>query len=183
MAAHRQLTGLELGIPQEIKDAALAYLVVVLENAHADRLEEDIERPRRSCSPSSARSTCTCCPPTAAAELIDAREKAFWIAKANGADDIIDVVVPRARSRRSWTRCRRSPTRVRRLVAGCGHAGDGNVHLAVFQPDDRSAAHGSCTEIFAAGMDLGGAISAEHGIGKAKKQYFLDARGPDQARR
>ena len=35
-------------------------------------------------------------PPRAGAQLIDAREKAFWVAKANGADDIIDVVVPRA---------------------------------------------------------------------------------------
>ena len=35
-------------------------------------------------------------PPGAAAQLIEAREKAFWVAKANGADDIIDVVVPAA---------------------------------------------------------------------------------------
>ena len=49
-----------------------------------------------SSSPSSARSTCTCCRPAAAAQLIDAREKAFWVAKANNADDIFDVVVPRA---------------------------------------------------------------------------------------
>ncbi len=35
-------------------------------------------------------------PPQAAAQLIEAREKAFFVAKAHGADDIVDVVVPRA---------------------------------------------------------------------------------------
>src|SRR5215211_7377951 len=32
--------GLDLGVPAEVKEAAHAYLVVVMENAHADRLEE-----------------------------------------------------------------------------------------------------------------------------------------------
>ena len=35
-------------------------------------------------------------PATAAEQLIEAREKAFWMAKASGADDIVDIVVPRA---------------------------------------------------------------------------------------
>ena len=35
-------------------------------------------------------------PPRSGALLIEAREKAFWVVKALGANDIIDVVVPRA---------------------------------------------------------------------------------------
>ncbi len=61
-----------------------------------DRLDEDVERWWPSCWASSAPSTSTCCRRRPAASLIDAREKAFWVAKANSADDIIDVVVPRA---------------------------------------------------------------------------------------
>ena len=46
----------------------------------------------------------------AGAALIEAREKAFWTAKANGADDIIDLVVPRASIPEYLDRrCRRSP--------------------------------------------------------------------------
>jgi glycolate oxidase len=62
-------------------------------------------------------------------------------------------------------------------IAGCGHAGDGNVHMAVFQPDPsvRSRVlHG----LFTAGIDLGGAISGEHGLGRSKKRYFLDLEDP-----
>jgi glycolate oxidase len=62
-------------------------------------------------------------------------------------------------------------------VAGCGHAGDGNVHMAVFQKDDDKR-HQVMTELFRAGMDLGGAISGEHGLGQTKRQYFLDLEDP-----
>ncbi|MSV86069.1 MAG: FAD-binding protein, partial [Actinobacteria bacterium] len=44
MSAVHSFTGLELGIPQEIQDTALAYLVVMMENPVLSRLEEDTER-------------------------------------------------------------------------------------------------------------------------------------------
>ena len=47
--------------PTRSRSRALAYLVVVLESTHADRLDEDVAGARPSSSPSSARSTCTCC--------------------------------------------------------------------------------------------------------------------------
>ena len=34
--------------------------------------------------------------------------------------------------------------------------------------------------IIAAGVEMGGAISAEHGIGKEKKQYFLELEDPNK---
>jgi glycolate oxidase len=62
-------------------------------------------------------------------------------------------------------------------IAGCGHAGDGNVHMAVFQkdPEARSAVMRS---LFRAGMELGGAISGEHGLGTEKRKYFLELEDP-----
>lgn len=39
-------------------------------------------------------------------------------------------------------------------IAGCGHAGDGNVHLSVFQPDDELR-YKVLSELFALGMELG----------------------------
>ena len=74
-------------------------------------------------------------------------------------------------------------------MVGCGHAGDGNVHLSVFQKD-AAVRHDLIHDIFAAGMALGGAISGEHGIGTEKKAYVaeledpvkLDADAPDQGR-
>jgi len=66
-------------------------------------------------------------------------------------------------------------------VAGAGHAGDGNVHLSVFQPDDEKR-EAVMRAIFEAGLALGGAISAEHGIGTAKKSHFLALEDPAKLR-
>src|SRR5919107_1601066 len=60
--------GLDLGVPEDIKEAALAYLVVVMENAHADRLEEDVHRLAESLHELGAIDTYLL-PPTAGARL------------------------------------------------------------------------------------------------------------------
>jgi glycolate oxidase len=62
-------------------------------------------------------------------------------------------------------------------VFGCGHAGDGNIHFSVYQRDDdrRSAL---LQAIFEMGMAMGGAISGEHGIGRAKKSYYQALEDP-----
>lgn len=62
-------------------------------------------------------------------------------------------------------------------AAGCGHAGDGNVHLAIVCKDPEKR-HRLMTDIFALAMELGGAISGEHGLGRAKTPYFLDLEDP-----
>ena len=170
MSATQSFCGLELGIPQEIKDTALAYLVVMMENTIEERLDEDTERLSEMLFELGAIDVFVL-PPHSAGELIDAREKAFWMAKANGADDIIDIVVPRASIPAFMDKVGALAGEYEAWIAGCGHAGDGNVHLGVFcgDPDRRSAL---LNALFAAGMALGGAISGEHGIGVAKKQYF-----------
>src|SRR6478672_2515322 len=96
MAAITAHVGLDLGVPPEIKDRALAYLVVMMENTHADRLEEEVQALVEQLAELGAFDVYVL-PPQAATQLIDAREKAFWVAKANNADDIVDIVVPRAR--------------------------------------------------------------------------------------
>jgi glycolate oxidase len=176
MSATRSFTGLELGIPQEIQDTALAYLVVMLEDTHLDRLEEDIAALGGQLADLGALDVYVL-PPAAAGQLIDAREKAFWMAKANGADDIIDIVVPRAEIPTFMNRLSGLATEYDAWIAGCGHAGDGNVHLGVFCADDDKRSR-LLHELFETGMRLGGAISAEHGIGEAKKQYFLELEDP-----
>jgi glycolate oxidase len=116
-------------------------------------------------------------PAAAARRLVEAREKAFWAAKRAGADDIVDAVVPRAAMAAFLGEAARIGARHDRLVLGVGHAGDGNVHLALFEPDD--AARGQMMrEILAAARASGGAVSGEHGIGTAKVSYFLELADP-----
>lgn len=176
MAAITHAQQLDLGIPSEIKETAQAYLLVMLESAHADRLEQDTERLGELLTELGAVDLYVL-PGGAARRLVEAREKAFWTAKAAGANDIIDVVVPRASIPEYLRLSGEIAQRHGSVVLGCGHAGDGNVHLSVFQPDDkvRSAL---LRELFEASMKLGGLISGEHGIGRAKKKYFLELTDP-----
>jgi FAD/FMN-containing dehydrogenase len=62
-------------------------------------------------------------------------------------------------------------------AAGCGHAGDGNVHLAIICKDPEKKKK-LMTDILALAMELGGAISGEHGLGRAKTPYFLQLEDP-----
>ncbi len=116
-------------------------------------------------------------PPAAASQLVEGREKSFWVGKEAGLSDIIDVVVPRAEISRYMEKARAIAEKHGTMITGCGHAGDGNLHLGVFQPDPRLRST-IVRELLAAGMDAGGQISAEHGIGAAKKAAFLELEDP-----
>jgi glycolate dehydrogenase FAD-linked subunit len=176
MAAATAYVGIDLGIPDDVREAAFAYLVVALESSHVDRLEADTHAVSEQLSALGAIDVYVL-PPGAAASLIDAREKAFWVAKANGADDIIDVVVPRAAVPAFMTRVAELAAEHQAWIAGCGHAGDGNVHMGVFQRDPE-VRHELLHALFEAGMALGGAISGEHGLGTEKRPYFMELEDP-----
>jgi len=170
--------GLDLGIAAAVQEAARAYLIVVLEQHVESRLDEDLARLAELVTDEGAIDVYVL-PPHAGALLLEAREKAFWVVKALGANDIIDVVVPRA----SVPDYLRTVAQIAQdnasLVSAAGHAGDGNIHLSVFQPDDE-VRHRVMHAIIAAGVELGGAISAEHGIGKEKLAYFLELEDPNK---
>ncbi|MGD9528138.1 FAD-binding oxidoreductase [Pseudonocardia sp.] len=176
MAAMTHARDLQLGIPDEIRDGSEAYLLVMLESGNAGRLEEDVERLARHLGELGAVDAYVL-PGPAARKLVDAREKAFWTAKAIGAHDIVDVVVPRAAIPEFLRRAREIADKHGSFVAGCGHAGDGNVHLSVFQADPQIRA-ALLHDLFSAGISLGGLISGEHGIGRAKREHFHELTDP-----
>lgn len=169
-------SGIDLGIPAEVRERAFGCLMLVIEGHLADRVEEDVATACELLLQLGALDAYVL-PKTASTQVLDAREKAFYFAKRAGANDIVDVVVPRASIARYLTTVAELAARHSAFVSGLGHAGDGNVHLSIFQPDasERSKLmHG----IFEAGLALGGAISAEHGIGTEKRDYFLDLEAP-----
>jgi glycolate oxidase len=176
MAGITANAGLDLGVAPSVRERTLAYLVVVLENHQGSRLEEDTEALAGSLAQLGALDVYVL-PDHAGTRLIEARERAFWAAKANGADDIVDVVVPRASIPTFLTTVSGLASESSSLVVGCGHAGDGNVHLSVWQgdPDTR---HRLLHDIIAAGVSLGGAVSGEHGIGRRKRAYLADLEDP-----
>ncbi len=63
-----------------------------------------------------------------------------------------------------------------------GHIGDGNLHVALFidvmdKSQWKRLMH-AADKIHRAAIDLGGTVSCEHGIGRAKAQYMDDQCGP-----
>ncbi|EHB54032.1 D-lactate dehydrogenase (cytochrome) [Mycolicibacterium rhodesiae JS60] len=176
MAAIVNAENLELGIPEAIRESCDAYLVVALESNHADRLDEDAAALGGLLSDWGALDAYVL-QGNSARRLIVARENVFWTAKAIGADDIIDVVVPRASMPEFLRRARDLALAEGVGLSGCGHAGDGNVHGVLFCKDPQIRKK-LLTEIFALGMSLGGAISGEHGVGRAKADYFCELEDP-----
>ena len=176
MSAMVRSANLELGVPQEVKARTLAYLVVVLENRSEARVEEDTGELAQLVTGLGALDVYVL-PRASGAALIEAREKAFWNAKASGANDIIDLVVPRAAIPKYLGKVQEIAQATGSLIVGCGHAGDGNVHLSVLQgdPDVRTKVVG---DVLSAGVALGGAVSGEHGIGTEKKKYLAMVEDP-----
>ena len=62
-----------------------------------------------------------------------------------------------------------------------GHLGDGNLHAVVSVGDGSDAAHKKVNDIlYGIVRDLGGSVSAEHGIGTEKRDYLDWSRTPEE---
>ena len=177
MAGIVRRVGGELGIPEDVRASAPAYLVVQLDDDREARVEEDVLALGQLLTHELGATDVYVLPGEAASRLITAREQAFYSAKEAGFHDLIDVVVPRAALSDYVRRVGEIAQAHDSLVAGCGHAGDGNVHMSVHQadPEIRERVMGA---LLAAGVELGGAISGEHGIGRHKRPWFLALTDP-----
>jgi glycolate oxidase len=87
------------------------------------------------------------------------------------------MVVPRSEIGRYMARIAEIGQETGSWITACGHVGDGNVHLSLFQGDDAKRTK-ALSDIFAAGHALGGAVSGEHGIGHEKKKYYTALEDP-----
>ncbi|NNV09320.1 FAD-binding oxidoreductase, partial [Geobacillus sp. MMMUD3] len=100
-----------------------------------------------------------------------------------GGELIDDVCVPRSRLGEFFARLREIDDRHDVVVATAGHAGDGNMHPSVvFDARDEAMvaqAQEAFAEIMQLGLDLGGTITGEHGVGRLKKPWLADYLGAD----
>ena len=67
-----------------------------------------------------------------------------------------------------------------------GHAGDGNLHpIIVVEPgegDLPETAVRAADDIFALALSLGGTVTAEHGVGRLKREWARRELGEDAVR-
>jgi glycolate oxidase len=176
MVGISRAASLELGVSNELREKTAAWLVVLLETRTAAALDADTESAAAILEDLGALEVFVL-PSTSARALIEARERAFFVAKAAGADEIVDVVVPRAAVTDYLGVVASLAADHGAFVAGCGHVGDGNVHLSVYLPDETRRTV-LLDELFAAGVAAGGQVSGEHGIGLDKLRPFLALTDP-----
>jgi glycolate oxidase len=167
---------LHLGVDPAIAEASAAYLIVVLETRTREQLDADVEAAAELLGEAGALDIYVL-EGLAASQLIQARERAFWLTKAAGANEILDIVVPRSTVPTFLEDVAVLADKHGAYIAGCGHVGDGNVHLSVFQSDD-VAREELLLDLFRTGVELGGAVSGEHGLGVDKRDVYLALADP-----
>jgi glycolate oxidase len=60
------------------------------------------------------------------------------------------------------------------------HAGDGNTHpIIVYDPSSEERARRAFEKVMAAAVELGGTITGEHGVGRAKRSALPAQLGPE----
>ncbi|MFC4470844.1 FAD-binding oxidoreductase [Streptomyces xiangluensis] len=115
--------------------------------------------------------------------LLQARRLSLTALEAvRGVTMIDDVCVPRSRLGDLIEGVERIAEKHQLTIGVVAHAGDGNTHPTVCfdanDPDESRRALESFDEIMALGLELGGTITGEHGVGVLKKEWLAREIGP-----
>jgi glycolate oxidase len=114
--------------------------------------------------------------------LLAARRCVLMALEGLGTTMIDDVCVPRSRLADLMTGCEAIAAHHGLTIGVLGHAGDGNMHpTVVFDASDEDQARRaqiSFEEIMALGLELGGTITGEHGVGVLKREWLAKEVGP-----
>jgi len=150
--------------------------VLIAQSDEEYRAAEDLGAFADVCRRLGAREVVVADDPAEGELLIEARRLVGPAHESFGADLVDDVCVPRARLADLVRGVARIGQEYGVLVTCAGHAGDGNMHPAVvFDPadDDMSArAEQAFGAIMRLGLDLGGTITGEHGVGLLKRAWL-----------
>ncbi|MEU6342334.1 FAD-linked oxidase C-terminal domain-containing protein [Streptomyces sp. NPDC046977] len=115
--------------------------------------------------------------------LLQARRMALpALERVSTATMIDDVCVPRGRLGALLDGVAAIAAKHELTIGVCAHAGDGNTHPVVCfdaaDPEESRRARESFDAIMALGLELGGTITGEHGVGVLKKEWLARELGP-----
>ncbi|WFB09247.1 FAD-binding protein [Streptomyces sp. LX-29] len=115
--------------------------------------------------------------------LLQARRMTLTALEAiKGVTMIDDVCVPRSKLAAMIDGTAEIARRYDLTIGVVAHAGDGNTHPTVCfdasDPEESRRARESFDEIMALGLELGGTITGEHGVGVLKKEWLARELGP-----
>ena len=123
----------------------------------------------------------------------DERQGGLWTARgafleaikgSTSQMDECDVVVPRDRMPDYFDFCAQLSRQTGMRILSFGHAGDGNLHSYALRDDLDEAAWRRTLEqvmdaLYEKAREMGGQVSGEHGIGRAKRAYLAQSVGED----
>ena len=162
-------------------DREAAAMLMVESDAPGSSAADELDQAEAACEATGATSIVRAADATEADLLRQARRLALRALERQGTVRMEDVGVPRARVPDLLRAIERIAAAHRVRVATFGHAGDGNLHPnLIFDRDDPEAGrltHLVRDEIFRAALEMGGTVTAEHGIGAARLEWLPIQRG------
>lgn len=171
-------TGLKFPCPE-----AGAYIIVTLDGRESE-VSDNAELLREAAVKAGALDFITLDDPETAANIWKVRGCLVKAVEAVSEQEPVDLVVPIDKTADFIRRVHEVEEKSGMQMVAFGHAGDGNVHLCMVRGnrDDQQWEHDlrqNMTEVYNYAYSLGGLTSGEHGIGVAKRPYYLSSVSPD----
>ena len=173
-----KFTGLKFPVPE-----AGAYIILTFDGME-NSVKESAELVRSVALKAGALDYITLEDPEQAANIWKIRGCLVKAVEAVSEQEPVDLVVPINRTADFIGFVHETERKTGMQMVAFGHAGDGNVHLCMVRgkrTDEqwKNDLHDNMTTVYNYAYSLGGLTSGEHGIGVAKRPYFLGATNPD----
>jgi glycolate oxidase len=148
--------------------------------------DDELDRATRVCEEAGSTVLVRATDPTEGDWLRQARRTAHGALERIGTVKMEDIGVPRSRVAEMLVAIEEIGQRYNVRIGTFGHVGDGNLHPnLIFDRDDPRAeevTEASRAEMYRAALEMGGTVTAEHGIGLARRDFLELQRGPDAVR-
>ena len=169
--------------PMGLLDAGAQVLVFARSDAGGDAGRAEIAHMERLCEEAGAVLVVTSDEEAEGRMLMAARRLAYPALERRGATLLDDVAVPLPAIPALLTGVARIAEEHALLIGTFGHAGDGNMHpTIVYDPADAAqvdATRLAFGAILDLGLELGGTVTGEHGVGLLKREHLAAELGPD----
>jgi glycolate oxidase len=160
----------QLGKEWPVKRGRTCLLIIVTGNTH-DEVYLQAERIHRIAAHHNAIDTLVIENRRKQQDILNIRNKIYFTLKPDTLD-ILDVAVPPASIARLMDTLEEIAKKYHTHMPAFGHAGDGNLHAHIMREQaggvKQTDLESIKREIYDATIDLGGTITAEHGIGKIR---------------
>jgi glycolate oxidase len=167
-------------------DREAAAMLLVETDVPGAAATAEIDRAATACETAGATAVIRAADEQEADWLRQGRRMAFRALERLGVARMEDVGVPRARIPELIAEIEAIGERHEVRIGTFGHAGDGNLHPTfVFDRDDPRAeevTEAARADLYRAALALGGTITAEHGVGTARRAALAEQVGPDVLR-